>query len=147
MKLELTLKKINLLVAYHKRFDTNYQKIIQKVKTNSGIVKNIKMTLKYNFIPPFTYLKTSGGIVLNMLTYDIDINDCLWYIIYYFSSDNKLNNEDISNILIKCYIFLKYYNNNYRPIYHLENIMFYIINKINKYNELPKRMLIIRNRL
>ena len=75
-----------------------------------------------------------------ILTYDIDINDCLWYIIYYFSSDNKLNNEDISNILIKCYIFLKYYNNNYRPIYHLENIMFYIINKINKYNELPKRM-------
>lgn len=69
--------KINLLVAYHKRFDTNYQKIIQKVKTNSGIVKNIKMTLKYNFIPPFTYLKTSGGIVLNMLTYDIDIINLL----------------------------------------------------------------------
>lgn len=69
--------KLNLLVAYHKRFDTNYQKIIQKIKMNSGIVKNIKMTLKDNFIPPLSYLKTSGGIVLDMLTHDIDIINLL----------------------------------------------------------------------
>ena len=31
------------------------------------------MTLKDNFIPPLSYLKSSGGIVLDMLTHDIDI--------------------------------------------------------------------------
>jgi hypothetical protein len=44
-----------------------------------------------------------------------------------------LENNDISDILKKTYTFLKYYNNNYRPIYHLESIMFYIINKVHKY--------------
>lgn len=72
-----------------------------------------------------------------ILTYDIEINECLWYIIYYFVSDNKLNDDDVSEILIKCYTFFKYFNNNYRPIYHLENIMFYIIKKIYNYDELP----------
>jgi hypothetical protein len=28
---------------------------------------------------------------------------------------------------------LKYYNNNYRPIYHLESILFYLITKIHAY--------------
>ena len=73
-----------------------------------------------------------------LLTYNIEINECIWYIIYYYLSDDRLNIKDISEILIKCYTFFKYFNNNYRPIYHLENIMFYIIKKIYNFNELPK---------
>jgi hypothetical protein len=54
-----------------------------------------------------------------------------------FIYENKcLSEEDISEILIRTYSFLKYYNNNYRPIYHLESIIFYIINKIHNLNEL-----------
>lgn len=79
-------------------------------------------------------------ILYELLTYNVDINECIWYIIYYFVSDNKLSQADISDILIKCYTFFKYFNNNYRPIYHLENIMFYIIKKIYNYDELPKSM-------
>lgn len=75
-----------------------------------------------------------------LLTYNIEINECIWYIVYYFVSDGRLSKEDVSDILIKCYTFLKYFNNNYRPIYHLENIMFYIIKKIYNYNEFPKSM-------
>ena len=75
-----------------------------------------------------------------LLTYNIEINESIWYIIYYFVSDNKLSQSDVSDILIKCYTFFKYFNNNYRPIYHLENIMFYIIKKIYNYDEFPKSM-------
>ena len=75
-----------------------------------------------------------------LLIYNIDINEAVWYIIYYFLSDDKLDNNDISDILIKCYSSFKYFNNNYRPIYHLESIMFYIIKKIYNYNELPKSL-------
>jgi hypothetical protein len=71
-----------------------------------------------------------------ILTYNLDMNECLWYILTFFiESNNKLSEKDISDILIKTYPFLKYFNNNYRPIFHLESIMYYIINKIHKLDE------------
>jgi hypothetical protein len=72
----------------------------------------------------------------DILTYNLDVTECLWYILRYFIENQSLNSQDITDILDKSYYFLKYYNNNYRPIYHLESIMFYIINKIHKYDEL-----------
>jgi hypothetical protein len=72
----------------------------------------------------------------DILTYNLDVTECLWYILRYFIENNYLSSQDITDILDKSYYFLKYYNNNYRPIYHLESIMFYIINKIHKYDEL-----------
>jgi len=33
----------------------------------------------------------------------------------------------MSEIMLKTYSFLKYYNNNYRPIYHLESYLFYLM--------------------
>jgi DNA polymerase III delta prime subunit len=55
----------------------------------------------------------------NILTYNLDMTECLWYILRYFIENNYLSEKDISDILIRTYSFLKYYNNNYRPIYHL----------------------------
>jgi len=72
----------------------------------------------------------------DILTYNLDVTECLWYILRYFIENHYLKAEDITDILEKTFSFLKYYNNNYRPIYHLESIMFYIINKIHKYDEL-----------
>jgi len=69
-----------------------------------------------------------------ILTYNLDITDCLWYIIKHFIQSGKLTSEDTSDILANTYPFLKYYNNNYRPIYHLESIMFLIINKIKHFS-------------
>jgi len=71
----------------------------------------------------------------DILTYDIDINECLWYIITYYINNKSLTQSDVSDILVDCYSFLKYYNNNYRPIYHLENIFYILIQKINSFNE------------
>ena len=63
----------SLMVAYHKRFDKNYQEIIRKLHSHKSKPKNIKMTLKDNFIPPLSYLASSGGIAKDMLTHDLDI--------------------------------------------------------------------------
>jgi hypothetical protein len=81
----------------------------------------------------FTALRDT---LYDVLTYNLDMTECLWYIIRYFIENNYLSEENISDILIRTYSFLKYYNNNYRPIYHLESIIFYIINKIHNFNEL-----------
>jgi hypothetical protein len=69
----------------------------------------------------------------DILTYNLDMTECLWYILCHFIENQFLQKEDISAILEKSYYFLKYYNNNYRPIYHLESIMYTIINTIHKY--------------
>jgi len=69
----------------------------------------------------------------DILTYNLDTTECIWYILNYFIENKYLKDKDISDILIRTYPFLKYYNNNYRPIYHLESIIFYIINKIHNF--------------
>jgi hypothetical protein len=75
-------------------------------------------------------------ILYDMLTYNLEVQECIFYIIKYFIENGLLNSDDIGDIMSKTYNFLKYYNNNYRPIYHLESIMYYIIIKINRLHEL-----------
>lgn len=72
----------------------------------------------------------------DILTYNLEISDCIWYIISHFIESGNLNEEEASDVLSKTYSFLKYFNNNYRPIYHLENMMLYITSKIHNFDEL-----------
>ena len=71
----------------------------------------------------------------NILTYNLDVPECIWYIITHFINTGDLTDKALSQTLERMYTFLKYYNNNYRPIYHLESIVFYIITKIYKLDE------------
>ena len=70
--------------------------------------------------------------IYDILIYNLDVSDCICYIFYYFLNNGFLSEKDSSNILKKMHNFFKYYNNNYRPIYHLESILFYIIIKVHK---------------
>jgi hypothetical protein len=73
------------------------------------IIEIIESKNKINFI-------TFRDTLYDILTYNLDIAECLWYIISHFI--NKIKKKDISDIISKTYLFLKYYNNNYRPIYY-----------------------------
>ena len=59
----------------------------------------------------------------NIFIYQLDTTVCILFIMEYFIYCNKLNKKNITYILNKCVPFLKYYNNNYRPIYHLESFI------------------------
>ena len=74
---------------------------------------------------PFTEFRDS---LYDIMIYNLDVVECVWYILTHFIHLNRIKKEDCSMILEKIFPFLQYFNNNYRPIYHLENIMFYIIN-------------------
>jgi hypothetical protein len=63
----------------------------------------------------------------DIFIYNLDITDCIWYILTVLINEKHIKKEDMSKILLKTYIFLKYYNNNYRPIYHLESYLFYLV--------------------
>jgi len=60
-------------------------------------------------------------ILYEILIYDLDINECIWYILSCLILREVLNKNNITDVLLKTFIFFQYYNNNYRPIYHLEN--------------------------
>jgi hypothetical protein len=72
-------------------------------------------------------------LLYDIFIYNLDITDCIWYILTNLIELNKIKKKDVSNILLKTYSFLKYYNNNYRPIYHLESYLFYLISVIHEY--------------
>lgn len=71
----------------------------------------------------------------NILTYNLDTTECIWYILSHFVNNGELSGDKTSQIIDRMFTFLKYYNNNYRPIYHLESILFYIINKVHSLDE------------
>lgn len=72
----------------------------------------------------------------DILTYNLDVVECIWYIFCYLIKSDYLKKEDISDISMKIYFYLKYFNNNYRPIYHLESFFYYISIKVQNKNEL-----------
>jgi len=65
-------------------------------------------------------------ILYDIFIYHIDISDCVWYIISVLIQKKLIKCDNLSNVLIKTYTFFQYYNNNYRPIYHVENYFLYL---------------------
>lgn len=72
-------------------------------------------------------------ILYDIFIYNLDITDCVWYILTTFIKKNMIKKDLLSKTMIKTYNFFQYYNNNYRPIYHLENYLFYIVSIIHEY--------------
>ena len=66
----------------------------------------------------------------DIFIYHLDVTECIWYITEKLIREKKLKDNDINDVLVKTYSFLQYYNNNYRPIYHLEYYIFYLIMKV-----------------
>jgi hypothetical protein len=64
----------------------------------------------------------------DMLIYDFDVNECAWHLITELKCKGLLRDDDMSSVLMNTCRFLQYYNNNYRPIYHLENFVFMLVN-------------------
>lgn len=69
-------------------------------------------------------------MLYDIFIYNLDISECVWYIIHCLIERGKIKQCYLSPLLIKTYSFFQYYNNNYRPIYHLENYLFYLVSVI-----------------
>ena len=71
------------------------------------------------------------NLLYDLLIYNLNINESIFYIIENVIRLNPdLNNDFISNIFFKTCDFFKYFNNNYRPIYHMENYILYMVDLI-----------------
>lgn len=65
-------------------------------------------------------------LLYDIFIYNLNIHTCLYYIISNLVSETYINENKIEKVFVKLYKFLKLYNNNYRPIYHLESFIFYL---------------------
>jgi hypothetical protein len=139
-------------VTYYKKCINNKTPYVVKKDNITGItnIKNINANITQLMNPHETVcnaiienikkpddLKFLGfrDLLYDILIYDLDIGDCIWYILIKLIDEKLLLDENISNILLKTYTFLQYYNNNYRPIYHLENYMYNLISTIHGYKK------------
>ena len=109
-----------------------------EIKSKSEIPKDIFNIICNNIITSINNMNDHDflkfrDLLYDILVYNLDATECFHYILVNFIETGQLKENDVSDILTKSYSFLKYYNNNYRPIYHLESIMYYIIIKIYKY--------------
>ncbi len=68
--------------------------------------------------------------IYDIFIYDMDVGYIVWKLITMLTANNIINSDALSGIFIDTFTFLQYYNNNYRPIYHLERYLYNIINKI-----------------
>ena len=124
----LNLKEIN-----------NFGKITSPDKVPKDIFNIVCDTIIEQMLQPDKLVHAAfRDAIYDILIYNLDAADCMWYILGHMIENGYVAADEISAILVKMYSFLKYYNNNYRPIYHLESIVHYMIIKIFKYDELPE---------
>ena len=65
---------INLFLAFNRRFDPNFKRVKEIVSNgNIGEIQIIKITSRDPSPPPISYIKTSGGLFLDMSIHDFDM--------------------------------------------------------------------------
>jgi len=89
------------------------------------LILNIKNYKNINFLE-------FRDTIYNIFICNLDLSECLHEIITHFITNGSLNNKNIDTVLFKLCKFYKLYNNNYRPIYHLESFLYYLCKVVNE---------------
>lgn len=77
--------------------------------------------------------KKFRDLLYDILTYNLNIAECVWYIFQNLNNAYTIHPDDLSKVMIKIYQFFYFFNNNYRPICHIENLMLFFICIIQNY--------------
>jgi hypothetical protein len=108
------ITNIKILHIYNEDLMLQYKIICNKIINNLVNINELQF-LKFR------------DILYDIFIYNLDITDCIWYILSSLVEEKKIKREQLSNIMIKTFCFFQYYNNNYRPIYHVENYLLYLV--------------------
>lgn len=109
--------------------------MLKKLKRLEDLPTDIEMTicdkiLKNMEHPNKINLVEFRNVIYELLVYNVNIPECMYYIMSESIQKYHLDEPSISDMLKYSYTFLKYFNNNYRSIYHLESMIFFIMNKM-----------------
>ena len=114
------ITNIKTLNVFNEELMLPYKMICNKIIDNMTKISEMKF-LKFR------------DIIYDIFIYNLDITECIWYILSTHIKAKRIKKEFLSDVLIKTYSFFQYYNNNYRPIYHLEKYLFYLTKIIHNY--------------
>ena len=112
---------------------TNIKNIKGKITQIDNINKLIcdKLLNKILNYQTINFLEMRDNLY-EIFIFNLDIHSCLYYIINNLVEKKYIKDEHTEDIFIELYKFLRLYNNNYRPIYHLESFIFYLCIKIHE---------------
>ncbi len=114
------IKNIKNLISDIDELDNLNTKIINKIIDNITNYKNIKF-LEFR------------DTIYDIFIYNINLDECLYEIINYYIEKKMINNDKLELIFDKLYKFFRFYNNNYRPIYHLERFLYNLCKIIHEF--------------
>jgi len=128
-----------------------YEKCAEKkIKKKKKYISNIKLAKKTqllninyskNFIDNImNQILDEGKIdfmlfrenIYNIIVFNIDIFECIYKILFKLAELKKIKQKDMVYLFKELFIFLRRYNNNYRPIYHIEYFLLILHQVINK---------------
>ena len=116
----------------------NVKDIISKNENNNIYEKNIVKKI-YNSVINYKnleFIKFRDNLY-DLFIYDINLEESIFKIISDLINNNYIDKENYNNIVFEYYTFLKFYNNNYRPITHVELFFFKLIKIIKEKEEQP----------
>jgi len=124
-------KLITIIIKYLKKLENNPKSIsnINNILSDESILANKNNDDDNDDEHDFMKIRE---LLYDILTYHINVEDSLYYIIKKLISEKYIDESIMPSIMINVYNFLQYYNNNYRPIYHLESFIFNLIVVISK---------------
>ena len=115
-----SISNINYLLTNEKKLMTPHISICNKLIESIIDIDNSK----------FTDIRE---ILYDIFIYDLDLTECVFYFIDELIKKKHIKTNHISGLIEKTYLFFHLYNNNYRPIYHLESFIYYLTKIIHDY--------------
>ena len=129
-----SITKKNIINNFEINKITNIKNIhsdnLQLCEPNKKIVKTIIDSIE-NY-KDINYLELRDNLY-NIFIFHLDLNECIWELVKHYVDNKKLNEDKLIKVENYIYKFLKLYNNNYRPIYHLERFIFYLCKTVNEF--------------
>jgi hypothetical protein len=122
----VTKENINSINSITNLIHNNFSLMNTDIKLTNELISYIDNLTNYNSLD-FLELREK---IYNLFTYNINIETSIYHILEHYINEKKITNENINKVLIKTCLFFQYFNNNYRPIFHLENYILYIIKVI-----------------
>ena len=75
-------------------------------------------------------LSKTRSCLYDIFVYNLNVETCIWNILNSLIHSNHIKKENIAELLKYTISFFQYYNNNYRPIYHIELFIYRLISSI-----------------
>ena len=123
--LETIIHKVNNPNIYNVLDISNNINYIEHHKSICETYITMLITNNYN-------IKNIRTLLYDILIYNLNIQECFYYIIQNLILRKIIKTDAIADLIVNSLIFLKNYNNNYRPIFHLESFTLYLIELINE---------------